>query len=114
MSEIDEKITHLENLLKTIKDAKASEESFDKLYRTLKEEYSLENPNNIETEWGTYAWYLENTLADEANWYRECRYDRSISKKNKLSIYDDFVKSFESDVDKRLRWLKNVPEPPTQ
>jgi hypothetical protein len=114
MSELDEKIAHIENLLKTIKAAKGYQEQFDKLYGLLSGEYQRETQSDTNPAYGSYAWNLDITLSDQAEMFREYRFKKRTSNRDKASFYSDFILHFTLDVEKHLSNLKHVPNPPTK
>jgi len=108
MTEQEEKISKLENLLELITQSERDYNSFDNLYKKTQEEYFAEN-----NEYGSisYRKNLKQTIEKKAKSFILAK--RKWKSANKLDRpFSDFINNFKQDVNgelTRLR-LKNIPD----
>lgn len=80
---------------------------FDEMYKLLENELWRVNSTGEHAAYGSYPWNLNETLTSEAKMYRDIRYSKRTSKRDKASHYKDFLSDFEQDVSNHLIWLKH-------
>jgi hypothetical protein len=114
--DVQEELKLVEKLYDRIKTALQykDERDFDELCKLIENEYYRVNPNRERSQYGSYAWNLNETLTSEVEMYKEIRYDKRTSKRDKASKYRDFLSDFEQDVSDYLSGLKQIANAPTK
>jgi len=100
MNELEERVKHLEQIVRQIEMGKHHESDFDKLYKILEDEYWLEGGEDAPYVMGNYRHNLEQTIEKQAHLY--IHYRRKRPKKGAPAEYASFVRNFKQDVTEEL------------
>lgn len=95
-----ERIKRLKNVLLTIEANEGFENSFDKLYQLIQEEYHLEGGITAEYLMGSYNHDLSLTIKNQANSYIMAKKKKPI--KGAPYEFNIFVSNFKQDVTNAL------------
>ena len=100
MNELEERVKHLEQIVRQIEMGERHESDFDRLYKILEDEYWLEGGKDAPYVMGNYRHNLEQTIDKQAHMYKI--YRRKRPKKGAPSEYASFIRNFKQDVTEEL------------
>lgn len=110
MTELEQRIEYLENLINKINSSARYESRFDDLYKLLKKEYTLEGGDAGNAYRGSYNDDLRQTIGKQAAEYKTILKRRPV--KGAPVEYESFVRNFKHDVDDELNRCKYKLNPP--